>query len=859
MSSTTSRPTPERPTAAGSTTAFRRTAKIILSAALALAAGATPLLLPGTAAADTPLVVDGFDRSVSSGWGRADTGGSWADLVGGSSTSVTGSEGRVTNILGGRSFRAYQKAVAAEDAEVRADFTVPAAKDFIYTIEARKQADLSAYLARGRIDSAGKLHMDVMRSQGSTLTMLKEMTLETPVVVGQKLTLKLSTTGEAPVIVKGKVFVAGQNEPGWQVTFLDSAAAALKTPGYAGLQAYNGGSNAAINLATQTFAVTDTTPAPVEEPSNPTSPTPGDPSASPTPGAPTIAPPPAPPAKLATKHGADPVGSAQYPVPTNALFVSAAAGNDANAGTQDKPFKTLNKALTKNWSGQTIVLRAGTYHESVLVAPGHAATIQPYPGEKVWFDGTRAVTGFTRSTTGYVAGGWTTELDSSPTYTKGEPDGTATGWQWIDPQYPMAAHPDMVWVGDVEQTQVGSRDALVPGTFFVDGATDQLYLGADPGTEEVRASDLQVAFSLRAPGTVLRGFGVQRYADSVWQQGVISSYWERMTLDNMTVLDSATGGVGFFKPGSVIKNTTIDGSGQIALHANQADNLVLENLSVTDSNDERFNPAPSSGGIKITQTRGVKLRGSELLRTYGSQFWTDQSTYDITVAGNEILDGSRYGVVLEISSTATVADNIIAGNAFDGVLVANTDKVHIWNNTLVGNRKAIAFAQDSRRIEQLKVSGHDPRRPQPDLSMPWVIGNSTIGNNVMAAGRNASAVISVDVYELISNASDLNIATNGNVYSQTALGVPNSLATWARKGSQPYQFIMLDDFRDNTGQERSSASLVLPTPVDSAYRPLPAVAAKLSAVAQPLPSEVADRIGRTTGDKALGAWSRPTA
>ena len=795
-------------------------------------------------------------------------------MIGGSSTSVSGSEGRVTNILGGRSFRAYQKAVAAEDTEVRAEFTVPAAKDFIYTIEARKQADLSAYLARGRIDSAGKLHIEVLRTQGAALTMLKEMTLETPVVVGQKLTLKLSTTGEAPVIVRGKVFVSGTTEPGWQVTFLDSAAAALKTPGYAGLQAYNGGANAAINLATQAFTVTDTTPEPDPEPSvepggstspapggGTTSPTPGGGTTSPTPGGgtPTIAPPPPPPVKLATRHGADPVGSATYPVPSNALFVSPTAGDDTFPGTQDKPFRTLNKALTKNWSGQTIVLRAGTYHESVLVAPGRAATIQPYPGEKVWFDGTRPVTGFTKSGTGVVAGGWTTEFDNSPTYTKGQPDGTAVGWTWLDPKYPLAANPDMVWIGDEEQTQVGSVAALVPGTFYVDYAADKLYLGSDPGDREVRASDLQVAFSLRAPGTVLRGFGIQRYADSVWQQGVISSYWERMTLDNMTVLDSATGGVGFFKPGSVIKNTTIDGSGQIALHANQADDLVLDNLSITDSNDEHFNPAPSPGGIKITQTRGVTLKNSELLRTYGSQFWTDQSTFNINVFGNEILDGSRYGVVLEISSTATVADNIIAGNAFDGVLVANTDKVHIWNNTLVGNRKAIAFAQDSRRIEQLAVSGHDPRRTQPDLSMPWVIGNSTIGNNVMSAGSTSGALVAYEVYELISNASDLGISTNGNVYSQTALGVPNATAVWARKGSQPYHFIMLDDFRDNTGQERTSINPMLSTPVDGAYRPVSSVASKVGAVAQPLPSEVADRIGKPTGEKYLGAWTRPTA
>lgn len=834
---------------------FRRAAKVLLTAALTLAAGAAPLLLPQTADAATALVVDGFDRSVSSGWGKADAGGTWADMIGGSSTSVAGSEGRVTGIQGGRSFRAYQKAVAAEDAEVRAEFTVPAARDFIYTIEARKQADLSAYLARGRIDPTGKFHVEVLRTKGTTLTMLKEMTLDMPVVVGQKVVLKLSATGDSPVIVKAKLFPAASAEPGWQVTFLDTAAAALTTPGYAGLQAYNGGANSAITLATQTFTVTDVTPEapPVEPTSGPTEPT------GPTTTEPTIAPPPPPPARLATKRGADPVGSATYPVPGNALFVSSTAGSDSNPGTEARPFRTLNKALTKNWSGQTVVLRAGTYHESVLVAPGHAATIQPYPGEKVWFDGTRRVDGFTPAANGFVASGWDVEFDSSPTDTKGAPDGTAPGWRFLNPDFPMAAHPDMVWIGDREQKQVGSLAALTPGTFYVDYATDKLYLGSDPGEQEVRASDLQSAFSLRAPGTVLRGFGIQRYANSVWQQGVVTAYWERMTLDNMTILDSATGGIGFFKPNSTIKNTTIDGSGQLGIHVSYADNFVMDNVSVTDSNDENFNPAPSAGAIKVGTTRGVVLRNSELLRTAGNQFWADQSTFDITVTGNEIMDGGRYGIVLEISSVATVADNIVAGNAMDGVLVADTDKVQIWNNTIVGNRRAVAFTQDTRRIENLKISGHDPRRPQPDLTMPWVIGNSSVSNNVLAAGRDAVSVLSVEAYELLHDASELGIRVNGNVYSQTALGVPNAVVVWARKGAQPYRFVMLDDFRDNTGQESLSSNPVVTSPVDGAYRPVSVVSSKVTEIAQPLGVDVANRSGRTVGEKGLGAWSRPTS
>ncbi|GAA1845619.1 right-handed parallel beta-helix repeat-containing protein [Microlunatus capsulatus] len=825
------------PRTATPVTPFRRAARVVVTAALALAAGAVPLLTPTGASAGTHLVIDGFDRTVASGWGRPDTGSAWTGVSGGTATSVGGSEGKVSKILGGRSFKAYQGGVQVRDAVVRAEFTVPVGKNFQYSVEARKQADGSSYSARARIDSGSVLHLDLYRSDAAgRQSVLKEMTLATPVPVGQRLVLKLSTTGTDPVIARAKLYVKGAAEPGWQVTALDRAGA-VTGAGHPGLQVYNGAGNPTVDLTTQAFVVTDvaadlTSAHLVGDEGTSTAP-------------------------LAVRHGAGPVGSARYPVPADALFV-APGGSDANPGTLDRPFATLAKAVTRNYSGQTIVLRAGSYHESVLVPPGHAATIQPYPGEAVWFDGTRAVTGFKASGSAFSAP-WDVVLDHSPTYSKGAPDGTAAGWRWIDPAHPMAAHPDMVWLDGVEQRQVGSLAQLEPGTFYVDQGTRRLHLGSDPTGRSVRASDLQTAFSLRAPGTVLRGFGIRRYADSVWQQGVVTSYFERMTLDEMTVLDSATGGIGMFKPGSVIRNTTVDGSGQVGIHANQADGLLLANVSVTDSNDERFNPAPSAGGIKITQTRGVTLRDSEIRRTHGNQFWTDQSVFNVDVVRNEIVDSTRFGVVLEISSTGTVVDNVIADNASDGVMVANTDKVAIWNNTIVGNRRAIAFTQDSRRIEQLSVSGHDLRRPQPDLTMPWVIGNSSVGNNVLAAGHGASSVLAVESYELAHDAGALRLTSNGNVYSQTALGVPNATASWARLKAQPLQFVLLEDFRDNTGQERSSINPLTTSPVDAGYRLKPAIAARTAEVAQPLPAHVALKAGREVGARTLGAVERPAS
>ena len=80
------------------------------------------------------------------------------------------------------------------------------------------------------------------------------------------------------------------------------------------------------------------------------------------------------------------VGAAHYPVPSGAIIVSP-SGNDAAAGTTSAPLRTLAHAVASAPSGATIVLRAGSYHESVVIPPGKRLTIQAWPGEPVWLDG----------------------------------------------------------------------------------------------------------------------------------------------------------------------------------------------------------------------------------------------------------------------------------------------------------------------------------------------------------------------------------------------------------------------------------------------------------------------------------------
>lgn len=107
------------------------------------------------------------------------------------------------------------------------------------------------------------------------------------------------------------------------------------------------------------------------------------------------------------------VGSANYSVPGDgtARFVSP-SGSNGNAGTEASPWQTFEYALVNTAAGGTIVLRAGSYHEGkifvnsssntnsayVALSTGNAnITIQNYPGEEVWFDGSSVISSWTIS------------------------------------------------------------------------------------------------------------------------------------------------------------------------------------------------------------------------------------------------------------------------------------------------------------------------------------------------------------------------------------------------------------------------------------------------------------------------------
>ena len=77
--------------------------------------------------------------------------------------------------------------------------------------------------------------------------------------------------------------------------------------------------------------------------------------------------------------------------PQGHLYYVAPTGDDSNEGTMAHPWQTIQKAANTLIAGDTVYIRAGTYHERVTPqnsgSAGNMITYAAYPGETATIDG----------------------------------------------------------------------------------------------------------------------------------------------------------------------------------------------------------------------------------------------------------------------------------------------------------------------------------------------------------------------------------------------------------------------------------------------------------------------------------------
>ncbi len=862
------------------------------------------------------VVKDSMSRSVKGGWGVADVGGGYTlSLPAAASVSHGAAELRL-NTPGG-SVSAVLAQTRTLDAVTRTVLSVPTLPNSgggVYaSLLIRRQTNRDSYRAKVQILPSGESRLTFARQvNGVETTVGPSVTLPGHLKSGQKLTLEAQAVGTSPVVLHSRAWIGGGNGPAWNLSSQDTSPQAIDAAGSVGLMAYlssgsrpstvafdslGSASQPATTVPDPKPTTTRPTPSPSSTPIPSQSPTPGatsstKPSTTPstpgttpstpatTPSTPATTPTPTPTAtdpgpgtdpspgggtgagRAAANAGSAAVGTTNYPVPANAVVVSP-NGSDSAAGTLGAPVRSIARAISIAASGQTVVVRAGSYHESLTIPANKQLTLQSYPKEAVWLDGSTSLGDWKSSGKTWVRDGWNTQFDSTPCFTASACS-TADAFVFVGSDYPMAAHPDQVWVDGTSLQQVAQPGQVGPGTFAVDYGAQRLTIGTDPGGKDVRAGDLAEALSIRSSGSVVRGIGVRRYGTPLPKIAAVKADATNVTVENMVITNNATTGISFTKANDTARNITANNNGMLGILANYADGLKVLDSRADRNNVEHFRAAPVAGGIKITRSRGIQVADSHFGNNYATGVWFDESVYDIDLVSNDIVDNGNHGASLELSAKAVVADNLISGNAGVGLKVNDTNQVQIWNNTFVGSNRTIWIVQDARIASNLSNAGHDPRQPLPDPTMTWLTGDVTQANNIFSYPGDASpCVLCVDDATHKRSAETMKVTSNGNLYNRSSAASSRQLITWSTGAGNPKVFSSVAAFRAATGQDAGSSEVngspYVSTTGGVVTQPQAKVAAAADAPAgvavQPLPKDVADATDRPVGARKLGIWT----
>ncbi len=491
------------------------------------------------------------------------------------------------------------------------------------------------------------------------------------------------------------------------------------------------------------------------------------------------------------------VPDSAFSIPAGATFV-APNGSDRNPGTAAAPFLTVSHAVAAARPGGTVVVRGGTYRESLGIVTKRI-TIQAYPHEQVWLKGSVPVTGFAQSGTTWVKSGWSSALCH-----------TCYSSSAIDPAYPAAGLPDQVFVDGVPLTQVTRSNDVTPGTFYVDVRGHRLLLGDNPAGHTVEATNQAIAmqFERTSSGSRLLGIGVMQYGPhfDFDQPAMVIGNATNLTFENDAFDWSATRGLSVLQPGGVVELSTFLYNGANGLHANRADGFLVSGDHFAYNNYEHFSIASTASAsiaaMKVTYTQNAVVQWNVFDDNDSNAIWFDLDGYNVTIAHNWIARNAGMGVMYEVSSRADITGNLITDSGRDGVRISGSTNTQVSSNWLLDNNGA-----------QLGVY-EDPRtQPNPELrrmGITWDTAGISASHNVFGAGPGASAPLfdSFDAGHPHRRTTLQMLATDtDNVFVQPANVSAAPVAEWQTSLQALTRWPSLVALQQATGHERGSRTV----------------------------------------------------
>lgn len=364
-----------------------------------------------------------------------------------------------------------------------------------------------------------------------------------------------------------------------------------------------------------------------------------------------------------------------------------AKASDENVGTEAAPFKTINRSLKGLKAGDTVLIKNGTYRESVRMDPKNSAsgksyqemiTIAAAPGQQPIIKGSEVITGWKLHKDKI----WYTE--NAPAEPKALPilfcDDKRLdiigdyGGKMMEMLLAIAGND--YWKG-----RRGSKlEELEANTYFYDKDSKRLYVwlsdGSDPNKHTM---EMTVRSGCGIGVSYVRFSGLKILQSSL---GVGGSH---NIVENCESSDGSWCGGGVGGEFNTLVNCKFNRNGNSGMGGSGRGHRLI-NCETSYNNYLKIDAGWHSGGCKfIPFVSDIVMSGH--VAAYNIEcpgIWFDWGNFNVTIE-NSIVHHNGSGIMIEVSERATIRNNVCYENYGRGVYLSNSPDCQVLNNVFWRN------------------------------------------------------------------------------------------------------------------------------------------------------------------------------
>ena len=449
------------------------------------------------------------------------------------------------------------------------------------------------------------------------------------------------------------------------------------------------------------------------------------------------------------------------------------AAQDAGEGDAKRPYRSLAYAVKRLRSGDTLYIAPGTYRESLIFPDmswsGAPTSVQPASkGAEVLIKGSDVVGGWERVEPGlFVKRPWT--VNSQQVFVDGEPlqqiGGNILNGFPDKPGHPMKKlHQGQggIWPGRVP----GGLKEMTENSFYYDAGAKSLYVKIAPaGSLEGRTVEVSVRpYLVLGKGVKALNLSNLRFqhanTTAVSQSGAISLSGDRIVLEGVEVSHVDGNGLDITGDENIVRASRANHCGQVGMKLRGGGAKLID--SETSFNNTRgFNTWWEAGGAKFVGHGGLhdsEIRGHRAIGNNGDGIWFDWMNSNNKVHESVSAYNAGFGIHYEASQKGHITNNRVFGNKRRGIYLPHSSGSIVAHNLVAKNG-----------MEGVVVVDEGRSKNKPELRPR---GNRVIGN--ILAWNNRSAVVLPA--GLLENVSDYNLYLSSREPPGFSLG-------WASKAS----------------------------------------------------------------------------